>query len=60
MNNKGFAITTVVYSIIILLSLVMLIALAIVKDEYSDQKDFINEVRTQLNEHLSQGAKKEG
>lgn len=60
MNNKGFAITTVVYSIIILLSLVMFIALAIVKDEYSDQKDFINEVRTQLNEHLSQGAKKEG
>lgn len=60
MNNKGFAITTVVYSIIILLSLVMLIALAIVKNEYSDQKDFINEVRTQLNEHLSQGAKKEG
>lgn len=60
MNNKGFAVTTVVYSIIILLSLVMFIALAIVKDEYSDQKDFINEVRTQLNEHLSQNAKKEG
>lgn len=59
MNNKGFAVTTVVYSIIILLSLVMFIALAIVKDEYSDQKDFINEVRTQLNEHLSQSAKKE-
>lgn len=53
MNNKGFAITTVVYSIIILLSLVMLIALAIVKNEYSDQKDFINEVRTNLNSYLN-------
>ncbi len=53
MNNKGFAITTVVYSIVILLSLIMLISLAIVKSEYQDQKDFINEVRTQLNEYLN-------
>lgn len=55
MNNKGFAITTVVYSIIILLSVIMLLSLAIVKTEYSDQKDFINEVRTQLNNTLNGG-----
>lgn len=53
MNNKGFAITTVVYSIIILLSLIMLISLAIVKNEYTDQKEFINEVRTNLNSYLN-------
>lgn len=55
MNNKGFAITTVVYSIIILLSLVMLLALAIVKNEYSDQKEFIDEVRTDLNNYINSG-----
>ncbi len=55
MNNKGFAITTVVYSIIILLSLIMLIALAIVKNEYSDQKEFVDEVRTSLNNYINSG-----
>lgn len=59
MNNKGFAITTVVYSIIILLSLIMLMSLAIVKNEYTDQKEFINEVRTNLNSYLNKKAGEE-
>ncbi len=55
MNNKGFAITTVVYAIVILLSLVMLISFSILKNEYVDQKDFVNEIRQGLNSCLKEG-----
>ena len=48
MNNKGFAITTIIYSIVILLSLCMLLILGILKDEYVNQKDYINDINDEL------------
>ena len=53
MNNKGFAITTVVYSVVLLLSLVILSIMAILRTEYNDQKTYINDINDELTECLS-------
>ncbi len=55
MNNKGFAVTTMVYSAIILLTLVMFSVLAIEKNKYVDQKDYINKADKALNSCLRKG-----
>lgn len=52
MNNKGFAITTVIYSVILLLSLVILATMAILKSEYGEQKTYINDINEELTECL--------
>ncbi len=51
-NNKGFAVTTVVYSILILLTLFMFTILSLYKNEYKNQKDFINNTKIELNDYL--------
>lgn len=53
MNNKGFAITTVVYSIIILLSLLAVTVMAINKSEYENEKNYTNDINEELTECLT-------
>ena len=52
MNNKGMAITTVIYSIILLLSLCMFLALGILRSEYANDKQYILDLREELNDWL--------
>ena len=54
MNNKGFAVTTIVYTVLVLLSLVMLFTLGILKGEYDNQKTFITDINDELTECLNQ------
>lgn len=53
MNNKGFAITTIVYSILLLLSLSIFLVLGIVAKQYDNEKTFITDINDDLNECLS-------
>lgn len=55
MNNRGFAITTMVYAAIILFSLVMFAVLGIEKNKYVNQKSYVEEINTQLNTCLTGG-----
>lgn len=48
MNNKGFAVTSMVYAAIILLSMTMFTILAIVKSQYTDQKEFVEDINKNL------------
>ena len=52
MNNKGMAITTVIYSIILLLSLCMFLVLGILRSEYTNDKQYILDLREELNNLL--------
>lgn len=52
MNNKGFAVTTVVYSVILLLSLVMISVLMVLRNEYGDQKTYVNDINEALTDCL--------
>ncbi len=52
MNNKGFAVTTMVYSAIILMTLVMFSVLAIEKNKYIEQKDYISSTEKALNRYM--------
>ena len=49
MNNEGFAITTIVYAIVILLILILFSVTSIVKNRYIDQTQFVNDIREELN-----------
>ena len=53
MNNKGFAITTMVYALVILLSMSMFLVLNIMDNNYNDNKKLINDVQEELDECLS-------
>lgn len=55
MNNKGFAVTSMVYAAIILLSLVMFTVLSIVKNEYTNQKDFVEDINRNLTQCIGSG-----
>lgn len=48
MNKKGFAVTSMVYAAIILLSMTMFTVLAIVKSQYTDQKEFVEDINKNL------------
>ena len=52
LNKEGFAVTTVVYSILVLLILFMFILLAIVRGSYFNEKDFTKEVQEELDTYL--------
>ena len=52
MNNKGMAITTIIYSIILLLSLSMFLVLGILRSEYTNDKQYIADLREELNDLL--------
>lgn len=53
MNNKGFAITTMVYALVILLSMSMFLVLNIMDNNYNDNKKLINDVQEELDECLT-------
>lgn len=55
MNNKGFAVTSMVYAAIILLSITMFTVLAIVKTEYTNQKDFVEDINKNLTQCIGGG-----
>ena len=55
MNNKGFAITTIVFSLVVFLALILILSLAILKDEYIDQKEFNNNINEEINDCLKEG-----
>ena len=52
LNKKGFAITTIVYSVLILLSLSMFIVLGISRNMYQNEKDYMNDINDNLNYFL--------
>lgn len=54
MNEKGFAVTTVIYAIIILLSLITLSALGILSSGYNNQKNFVNDIQEILTECIEE------
>ena len=53
MDNKGFAITTMVYALVILLSMSMFLVLNIMDNNYNDNKKLINDVQEELDECLT-------
>lgn len=55
MNNKGFAITSMVYAVIILLSITMFTVLAIEKKEYDNQKNYVEDINNTLTECIGEG-----
>ncbi len=55
MNNKGFAITTMVYAAIILFSLIMFSILGIQKNNYINQKSYIEDINVNLGNCLREG-----
>ena len=55
MNNKGFAITTMVYAAIILFSLIMFSILGIQKNNYINQKNYIEDINVNLDNCLREG-----
>lgn len=56
-NKKGFAVTTMVYASVVLLAVIVFTVLAIVKTEYSNQKEFVEQVNKNLTECLEGGCK---
>lgn len=54
MNNKGFAITTIVYSILLLLSLSMFLVFGVLRNNYDNEKTFINDINDELNTCLKE------
>ncbi len=52
LNNRGFAITTIVYSIVILLLVMILTLFAVLRQEYGNQRDYITDINDGLNECL--------
>ncbi len=55
MNNKGFAVSSIIYVSVVLLSLIMLTALAIEKNKYIDQKKLVNNINQNLSTCLKEG-----
>ena len=56
MNNKGFAVTTMVYTAIILLAMAMFSVLGIKSNEYNNQRDFVDDVNQSLNDCIGGGS----
>ncbi len=55
MNNKGFAVTTMVYAAIILLSLVMFTVLGIMQGEYNNQRGLVEDINKNLTQCIGRG-----
>ena len=55
MNKRGFAVTTMVYAAVVLLSITMLTILAVVREEYGNQRDFVEDVNNNLTQCLGGG-----
>ena len=55
MNNKGMAISTMIYASAILLSVVILTTLAVTSSSYINKEDLINKIDENLNECIGRG-----
>ena len=55
MNNKGYAVTAIVYTAVILLSLVMFAVLEIEKNKYEAEKKHVEDVNHNLSVCLESG-----
>lgn len=55
MNNKGFAYTTIVYSLVLMLSLSMLIVFAVMSNSSSNNKEFVDEIDKELETCYKEG-----
>lgn len=55
MNNKGFAITTMVYALVLLMTMSMFLVLEIMENNYTDNKNIINEIQSELDNCLTSG-----
>ena len=56
MNNKGFAITTMIYALVILLTISMFVVLDIMDNDYKDNKQLVEDVQKELDTCLEQGS----
>ena len=55
MNNKGFAVTTIIYASVILLAILMLTTLEIVKNDYVDTRSYVEGINDTLTDCMSGG-----
>ena len=55
MNNKGFAIMSMVYASLILLSLTMFGVLMVLQNEYENQKRFGEDIENNLSSCIADG-----
>ena len=55
MNNKGMAISTMIYAAVILLSIVILTTLAVTSSSYTNKADLVNQIDKNLDECLGRG-----
>ncbi len=55
MNNKGFAITTMIYALVILLTISMFVVLDIMDNDYKDNKQLVEDVQKELDTCLENG-----
>lgn len=55
MNRRGFAVTTMVYGAVILLAIIMFTVLAIVREEYGNQREFVEDVNRNLTQCIGGG-----
>lgn len=55
MNNKGYATSTIIYTAVVLLSLIMFAVLKIEFIKYKHQQDFVENINTELSECLKSG-----
>ena len=55
MNKRGFAVTTMVYAAVVLLSITMLTILAVVREEYGNQREFVEDINNNLTQCLGGG-----
>ena len=55
MNSKGFAITSMVYAAIILLSITMFTVLKILRSEYNDEQRQVEDINNALTQCIGRG-----
>lgn len=55
MNNKGYAVTAIVYTAVILLVLVMFSVIEIEKNRYESEKKYVDDVNNNLSQCLERG-----
>ena len=55
MNNKGMAISTMIYASVILLSVVILTTLAVTSSSYTNKRDIVDRIDKNLIECLGRG-----
>ncbi len=49
LSNRGFAITTVIYSLLFLLSSTMFLVFSILRNEYNTEKTFFEDIKDDMN-----------